>query len=90
MHFEPSQGMFEHSSSPPFNNPDNSIALPTRHSTRQHKFPSYLQDFQCYSFHHDHNSTSHALYSVLSYDRLSSSHRALICSISSHKEPKNF
>lgn len=56
---------------------------------------SYLQDFHGYQLDHDHafkNSckTTHPLSSVPSYDKLSSSHRKFVCSISLHTEPDTY
>lgn len=71
-------------------NPDHN--QPVRHSTRQHKFPTYLQDYHCYSA----VATSlcagklYPLSSTLSYNHLSSSHKAFFITLSTHKEPESY
>ena len=66
---------------------------PLSTSSRSHrvtKSPSYLQDFHCYFVSHVHHSISHPLSSVLAYDKLSPTHRAFVCSISSRIEPATY
>lgn len=65
--------------------------------SQKRKVPSssYLQDFHCYSMYNNPVSinsckSSHPLSSVLSYDKLSPSHRKFVCSISSHIEPDTY
>ena len=57
--------------------------------TRVIKPPSYLKDFHCFVVGTKH-STNHPLSQVLNYDRLSSSHRSFVCSVSSHTEPSTY
>ncbi|RVW51926.1 Retrovirus-related Pol polyprotein from transposon RE2 [Vitis vinifera] len=54
------------------------------------KPPSYLQDYHCYATVSQPTPVLYPLSSVLSYDKLSSSHRALVHAIFSHVEPTSF
>ena len=54
------------------------------------KLPSYLKDFRCYSVSHNNVPIAHPLSHVLSYDLLSSNHKAFVCSIFSHFEPTTY
>jgi hypothetical protein len=77
--------------------------LPLRHSTRPKHAPRYLQQYHCHLASLPNSLKSfpmtkagndtgnpYSLSSVLSYDRLSPSHKHFSLSISSHYEPKFF
>ena len=54
------------------------------------KPPTYLQDYYCYFTTLAPIFVLYPLFSVLGYDKLSPSHRALIHAISSHVEPTSY
>ncbi|RVW88895.1 Retrovirus-related Pol polyprotein from transposon RE2 [Vitis vinifera] len=60
------------------------------HPSRVTKPPSYLRDYHCYATVSQPTHVPYSLSSVLSYDKLSSSHHALVHAISSHVEPTSF
>ena len=60
------------------------------HPSRVTKPPSYLRDYHCYTTVSQPTHVPYSLSSVLSYDKLSSSHHALVHAISSHVEPTSF
>ena len=51
---------------------------------------SYLKDFHCYYVSHNNVPTAHPFSHVLSYDCLSSNHKAFVCAISSHSKPTTY
>ena len=51
---------------------------------------SYLKDFRCYPVSHNNVPIAHPLSHVLSYNLLSSNHKAFVCAISSHFEPTTY
>ena len=56
-------------------------------SSRVLKPYSYFKDFHCYSVSYNNVPTTHLLSHVLSYDHLSSNHKAFVYAISSHSKP---
>jgi hypothetical protein len=89
-------------SSVPHNSPQH-VSLPLRQSTRPKTAPRYLQQYHCQlaslpspsesypmAKATDGTSIPHRLSSILSYDRLSSSHKTFSLSVTSHYEPKFF
>ena len=84
-----------HSHFPSFidSNPTTSTKSPvssTSRPTRVTRPPTYLQDYHCYSATLASTTTLYPLSSVLGYDKLSPSHRALIHAISSHVESTSY
>ena len=82
---------------------ENNSATPLRRSTRDRRPPTYLHDYHAFltstaninsaSVSHtlDYStSVRHPLNSVLSYSRLSSSHKHFVLSISTSTEPKTY
>jgi hypothetical protein len=83
---------------------DTPLAVPIRQSSRIRQKPNYLHDYHCQLVTSSSTSlqpssnladqsiqgTSHALSSVLSYDRLSTSHKHFALSISTSFEPQFF
>lgn len=67
-----------------------SFSSNTRISPRTRNMPSYLQDYHCFSLNNYVSCTSHPRSEVLSYHRLSSSHKVFVNSLSSHTEPSSF
>jgi hypothetical protein len=57
--------------------------VPKRMSHRTRQPPPKLQEYVTYTI-------KHRVYKVLSYDKLSSDHRAFLTSISEEHEPKSF
>jgi hypothetical protein len=93
------------SNSDDFSTPcDTPIAVPIRQSSQIRQKPNYLHDYHCQLVTFSSTSlqpssnladqsiqgTSHALSSVLSYDRLSPSHKHFALSISTSVEPQFF
>ena len=80
--------------------------VPVRQSSRVHKPPTYLRDYHCNlvaapvlasaSLTSSNDSFAHSpgilypLSSTLSYDKLSSSHKAFSISLTIHKEPATY
>ena len=84
-----------HSPFPSFinSNPTTSTKSPvssTSQPTRVTRPPTYLQDYHCHSTTLASTATLYPLFGVLSYDKLSPSHCALVHTISSHVEPTSY
>lgn len=78
--------------STPHVSPPNSphATLPLRRSSRPIKPPSYLRDFRCHLINHHTPLNTNQLYplsQVISYQRLSPSHRSLVLNVSPQYEP---
>ncbi|KAL6313684.1 hypothetical protein AAG906_010102 [Vitis piasezkii] len=67
-----------------------SLISSTSRPTCVTKPPTYLQDYYCYFTTLAPIFVLYPLFSVLGYDKLSPSHRALIHAISSHVEPTSY
>ena len=81
-------------------------ALPLRHSSQVHKPPTYLQDYHCNlastsvlasasiltssDFTAPSSGILYPLSSTLSYDKLSTPHRAFSIALTIHKEPESY
>ena len=77
----------------PVHEPINPTPSAPRKSCRPHKAPTYLQDFHCQlaSANPLPLATTHfPIESILSYDRLSTPHRAFIIALSVCAEPKSY
>lgn len=61
---------------------------PLRKSVRAHSKPSYLRDYKCNSL--QHLDCLYPIDNFLSYDRLSTSHKHFILSVSAESEPSYF
>lgn len=82
---------------PPTNNASSSIILPAketqvplRRSSRHHQKPGLLQDYHynlVRGIHSNTDNTPYPLYSYLSYDKLSPSHKAFVLNVSTIFEP---
>lgn len=66
-----------------------------KETKREHKQPSYIKDFHCYlatraNFTDLERNKLYSLSSVVSYSKMSQSHKAFSLAISSDMEPKTF
>lgn len=73
--------------------PESTATVPTSsssfHPVHATRAPAYLRDYHCNSIPQSF-STSHPLSVVLSYDRLSTSHKSFGMALSSHVKPTTF